>query len=217
MEGLNIQPPQKRIEDLEEMIPRQEATSFVLELKGILFPYGLNVYSTQEGLSHLTEKEKDYLILSISDLVRDRDINYVSEKNKLVVNEIKKIIGDTLGTLIEKVALGENPNSETMDEVIEQTANNLSVKIEDETSFVFKKDNISLDDKTRKIEDFIKEELEKATSDTRWNPKNIRKLLNRMMDSVKNIWNGFNIKSLIFKVGKNLVGKREKEFIEHGI
>ncbi len=217
MEGLNIQPPQKRIEDLGEMGSRQEAISFVLELKGILSPYGLNVYSTKEGLSHLAEKEKNHLISSISDLIRGREINYVSEENKMVVSEIKKITGDALGTLIEKIALGDNPNRETMDEVIEQTANNLSVKIEDEVSFVFRKDNISLYDRTLKIEDFIKEELEKTTNDTRWNPRNIRRLLNRMMDSVKNVWNGFNIKSLIFKVGKNLVEKREKEFIEHGI
>lgn len=217
MEGLNIQttpPPQDRAPD--DLRSKQEAASFVLGLKSILSPYRLNIRSTQEDISALDQKTKDDLISTVENLLKERGIYYANEENKIIVNEVKKMVGDNLGALIEKIAF-RNANNETMDEVIEGTANTLSVEIDDNASSVLKRIDIPSDEKTERITKFAEEKIKGATGDNRWNPANLKKLLNKIMEFVKTPWNGSTIKSLIFKIGKKIIKEKEEEFIEHGI
>lgn len=105
---------------------------------------------------------------------------------------------------------------ETIDKVIDEKASRLSVEIGDEAFLVFKKD-IPLYEKTESLEKFAEQKIKGATSDNMWNPTNLRRLLNKIMDSVVTNWNGSSIKSMIFKIGKKIIKEREEDFIEHGI
>lgn len=228
MEGLNISsksqgvgfegkpslPPQKR-ESTPQEEARQEAGSFVLMLRSILGPYKLNMKSTQEDISRLKEGELDKLTSEIRDLTIDRDISYLSEKNELILSEIKKIAGDTLGTFVEKIAFGDT-NDETIEDVIEETANKLFVDIANEASLVSKK-GLSPNEKTKALEEFTEKEIKMMTSDTRWDSVNLRKLFNKIIDSAKTTWNGSLIKSLILKIGAKILKGREDDFMGHGV
>lgn len=217
MEGLHTHSQMESVKGSEGMKARQEASSFVLTLRGILSRYGLNIKSAKEDIFAFTQKTKDDLIASISNLIKERGFYYVNGENERIVNEVKKMTGDTIGSLVEKLAFGDAIEVKTMHEVVEREAQRISVEIEDEALLVSKKDSMSLHDKTREMESFIEKELVSATNDTKWNPKNIRELLSRIMDFVKDTWNGFKIEDLILKVGKNIVAKKEEEFTKHRI
>lgn len=217
MEGLHTHSQMESVKGLEGMKARQEASSFVLTLRVILSRYGLNIKSAKEDIFAFTQKTKDDLIASISNLIKERGFYYVNGENERIVNEVKKMTGDTIGSLVEKLAFGDAIEVKTMHEVVEREAQRISIEIEDEALLVSKKDSMSLHDKTREMESFIEKELVSATNDTKWNPKNIRELFSRIMDFVKDTWNGFKIEDLILKVGKNIVVKKEEEFTKHKI
>lgn len=217
MEGSNIQPPPPSQDRAPgDLKLKKEAASFVLELRSILGPYQLKIDSSQEDISALDQKVKGDLTSTIKDLLKERGIYYANKESQMVVGEIKKMVGDTLGALIEKIAFG-NANNETMDEVIEGTASALSVEIDDNASSVLKRVDIPSDEKTERIAEFAEEKIKGATSDNRWTPTNLKKLLNKIMDFVRTPWNGSTIKSLIFNIGKKIIKEKEEEFIEHGI
>lgn len=216
-DGEKLSLPRKKTEGVAEGVKtQQEASSFVLALRGILSLYKLNINSTEKDIASLDQKIKRDLASTISDLIKERGINYTSPENREMVTKIKEMVGKSVGTLVEETAFGENIEGTTMEEEIEKTASILATDIDDTALSILKREE-NIDTKTRDIESLVQKKMESATKEDKWNPSNLKKLFNKILDLVKTAWNGLTMRKIIFKIGKDILEKREKDFMEHGI